>query len=153
MSDLPEAWQAITIHQLLTHTSGIPNSTNSSENARVDRTRATPQQLIGLVADKPLDFKPDTNWHYSNTGYILLGTIMEKISGQSYADFLQTNIFEALGMRDSGYDRANILKERASGYEITDGHIANADFIDMSVPFSAGGSIPRLRIYTAGMKH
>ena len=62
------------------------------------------------------------------------------ISGQSCADFLQANIFEALGMRDSGYDSAkDILKERASGYEITDGHIANADFIDMSVPFSAGG--------------
>jgi CubicO group peptidase (beta-lactamase class C family) len=139
ISGLPAAWQAITIHQLLTHTSGIPNSTNSSENARVDRTGATPQQLIGLVADKPLDFKPGTNWNYSNTGYILLGTIVEKISGQSYADFLQANIFEALGMRDSGYDRAkDILKERASGYEITDGHIANADFIDMSVPFLCG---------------
>lgn len=140
VSDLPAAWQAITIHQLLTHTSGIPNSTNSSENARVDRTGATAQQLIGLVADKPLDFAPGTNWNYSNTGYILLGTIVEKISGQFYADFLQANILEPLGMRDSGYDRAkDILKERASGYEINDGHIANADFIDMSVPFSAGG--------------
>ncbi len=140
MSDLPASWQAITIHQLLTHTSGIPNSTNSSENTRIDRTGATPQQLIGLVTDKPMDFKPGTRWNYSNTGYILLGMIVEKISGQSYADFLQANIFEALGMRDSGYDIAkDILKERASGYEITDGHIANADFIDMSVPFSAGG--------------
>jgi CubicO group peptidase (beta-lactamase class C family) len=139
LSGLPEAWQPITIHQLLTHTSGIPNDT-SPENAGIDRTGATPQQLIGLVADKPLDFKPGTNWNYSNTGYILLGTIVENISGQSYADFLQTNIFAPLGMRDSGYDRAkDVLKERASGYEITDGHIANADFIDMSVPFSAGG--------------
>ena len=139
LSGLPAAWRAINIHQLLTHTSGIPNSSNSSESARIDRTGATPQQLIGLVADKPLDFAPGTNWNYSNTGYILLGMIVERISGQSYADFLQTNIFEPLGMRDSGYDRAkDILKERASGYEITGGHIANADFIDMSVPFSAG---------------
>ncbi len=140
MPDLPAAWQAITIHQLLTHTSGIPNSTNSSENDRIDRTGATPQQLIGLFTDQPLDFEPGTNWNYSNTGYILLGTIVEKISGQSYANFLQANIFGPLGMRNSGYDRAkDVLKERASGYEITDGHIANADFIDMSVPFSAGG--------------
>jgi CubicO group peptidase (beta-lactamase class C family) len=140
LSGLPVAWQAITIHQLLTHTSGIPNYTNSSESPRIFRTGATPQQMIGLVADKPLDFAPGSNWSYSNTGYILLGMIVEKVSGQSYADFLKTNIFEPLGMKDSGYDRArNILKERASGYEIIDGHVANADFTDMSVPFSAGG--------------
>ena len=140
LSGLPQAWQAITIHQLLTHTSGVPNSTNRTENAQRDRTGATPQQMIALVADKPLDFSPGTNWNYSNTGYILLGMIVEKISGQSYADFLKTNILEPLGMTDSGYDRATeILKERASGYELVDGHMANADFVDMSVPFSAGG--------------
>jgi len=140
LSGLPPAWQPITIHQLLTHTSGIPNYTSSPEIAKIDRTGATPQQMIELVADKPLDFTPGANWSYSNSGYILLGMIVEKISGQSYADFLKTNILEPLGMRDSGYDRAkDILKERASGYEIIDGHIANADFIDMSVPFSAGG--------------
>jgi len=140
LAGLPTAWQSITIHQLLTHTSGIPNSTNASENARVDRTGATPQQLVELTADKPLDFTPGTNWSYSNTGYILLGIIVEKISGQSYADFLKSNIFEPLQMRDSGYDGAkDVLSERASGYEMIDGHIANADFLDMSVPFSAGG--------------
>jgi CubicO group peptidase (beta-lactamase class C family) len=140
LSGLPTAWQAITIHQLLTHTSGIPNYTSSPENAKINRTGATLQQMIGLVADKPLDFTPGTNWSYSNTGYILLGMVVEKISGQSYADFLKTNIFEPLGMRTSGSDRPrDILKERASGYEIIDGHITNADFIDMSVPFSAGG--------------
>lgn len=140
LSGLPRAWQAITIHQLLTHTSGIPNSTNRTENARIDRTGATPQQMIALVADKPLDFAPGTKWSYSNTGYFLLGMIVEKVSGQSYADFLRTNIFEPLEMKNSGYDRArDILKERASEYELIDGHIANADFIDMSVPFSAGG--------------
>jgi len=96
--------------------------------------------MIGLVRDKPLDFTPGTNWSYSNTDYILLGMIVEKVSGQSYADFLKANIFEPLGMKDSGYDRAaDILKQRASGYQILHGQVANADFIDMSVPFSAGG--------------
>jgi CubicO group peptidase (beta-lactamase class C family) len=137
---LPAAWQAITIHQLLTHTSGIPNSTDGSRNADRDRIGATPQQIIGHVAEKLLDFKPGTNWKYSNTGYVLLGMVIEKTSGLSYADFLKTNIFEPLGMRDSGYDRAkDIIKERASGYDVIDGQIMNADFIDMSVPFSAGG--------------
>ena len=140
LSALPSAWQAITIHQLLTHTSGAPNSTDSSGNSESDRIGATPQQVIGHVAEKPLDFKPGTNWKYSNTGYVLLGMVIEKTSGLSYANFLRTNIFQPLGMRDSGYDKArDILKERASGYEFIDGHITNADFIDMSVPFSAGG--------------
>ena len=140
MTGLPAAWQAITVHQLLTHTSGIPNYTSSPEIGKLDRTGATPKQMIELVADKPLDFAPGTNWSYSNTGYILLGMIIEKISGQSYADFLKTNIFEPLGMSDSGYDTArNIIKERASGYDMIDDHLANADFIDMSIPFSAGG--------------
>lgn len=140
LDGLAVAWQAITVHQLLTHTSGIPNYTSSPEIARINRTGATPQQMIELVLEKPLDFMPGRNWSYSNTGYVLLGMIIEKISGQSYADFLKTSIFEPLGMRDSGYDRAKeILKERASGYQIIDGHTANADFIDMSVPFSAGG--------------
>jgi len=140
LSDLPAAWRAITIHQLLTHTSGIPNNTSSPDGATRDRIGATPRQLIGPVTDRPLDFPPGTNWNYSNTGYVLLGMIVEKVSGQSYADFLKINIFEPLEMTNSGYDTAReILKERASGYEVIDGHIANADFIDMTVPFSAGG--------------
>ena len=140
LSGLPVAWQAITVHQLLTHTSGIPNSTESSENTKSDHTATSPQRIIRPAVEKPLDFPPGTNWNYSNPGYVLLGMIIEKISGQSYADFLKTNIFEPLGMKNSGYDRArDILKERASGYQIIDGHIANADLFDMNLPFSAGG--------------
>ncbi len=137
---LPTSWQQITIHQLLTHTSGIPNYTSSPEIAKLDRTGASPQQMIALVEDKPLGFTPGTNWSYSNTGYILLGMIIEKASGQSYADFLKSNVFGPLGMLDSGYDDARtVIRQRASGYDVVDGHLSNADFIDMSIPFSAGG--------------
>ena len=95
--------------------------------------------MIALVADKPLDFKPGTKWSYTNTGYILLGMIIEKVSGQSYNGFLKGNILDPLGATNSGYDQAtDILKERASGYQVKDGHLANADFIDMSVPYAAG---------------
>lgn len=139
LSSLPEVWQAITIHQLLTHTSGIPNYTSSPEFAKLRRTGATPQQMIALVADKPLDFKPGTKWSYSNTGYILLGMIIEKVSGQAYNDFFKKNILDPLGMTNSGYDQArDVVKERASGYQIRGGLIENADFIDMSVPYAAG---------------
>ena len=136
---LPETWQPITIHQLLTHTSGIPNYTSSPEIARIDRTGATPQEMVALVRDKPLDFQPGTKWSYSNTGYILLGMIIEKTSGLRYNDFLKKNILDPIGMSSSGYDRATeIIKQRASGYQTKEGRLENADFIDMSVPYAAG---------------
>jgi CubicO group peptidase (beta-lactamase class C family) len=140
LSDLPKAWQPLTVHQLLTHTAGIPNYPSYPQIKELNRTGATPRHLIAVVTEKPLEFKPGTKWAYSNTGYVLLGMIIEKISGQSYADFLQNNVFKPLRMVNSGYDRtADILKERASGYQIQNGHVINADFIDMSVPFAAGG--------------
>ena len=140
LSGLPSALQAITVHQLLTHTSGIPNYTDSPVIAKLNRTGATPQELISQVTDKPLDFKPGTQWKYSNTGYVLLGMIIEKVSGQTYENFLKTNILGPLAMTSSGYDSATpVIKERASSYQIKDGHMANAEFIDMTVPFAAGG--------------
>jgi len=102
LCSLPAARQPIPSIKLLTHTSGIPNYISSPEIARLDRTGATPRQMSDLVADKPLDFPPGTNWSASNTGYILLGMIVEKISGQSYADIRKTNIFAPLGMPESG---------------------------------------------------
>ena len=140
LSGLPEAWQSITVHQLLTHTSGIHNYTDSPQLKKLDRTGATPGESISLVKDRPLDFKPGTQWSYSNTGYLLLGMIIEKLSGQSYAEFAKRNIFDRLGMSNSGYDSAtDILKQRARGYDLQNRTIANAGFIDMSGPFSAGG--------------
>lgn len=140
--DLPAVWQPITLHQLLTHTSGIPNYTEGppSESA-LNHNSVTPRQTLDLVASKPLDFAPGTKLHYSNTGYTLLGMVIEKVSGIPYADFLQKNIFTPLGMANSGYDTAaKILPQRASGYmRDGKGHITNSDFIDMNGPFAAGG--------------
>ncbi len=140
VTGLPEAWQAITIHELLTHTSGIPNYPSFPQIEKLNRTGATPWELLAVAASKPLEFKPGAKLTYSNTGYVLLGMVIEKISGQSYAVFLQENIFKPLGMLKSGYDNAaTVLGERASGYQIKHGHVSNADFIDMSIPFAAGG--------------
>jgi len=141
LSDVPDTWREVTVHQLLTHTSGVPNPDyGSKQSANIQRMGATPREAVAQVSNQPLDFNPGTNWSYSNTGYILLGILIEKLSGQTYADFLESNIFHPLGMTDSGYDRAaEILKARASGYDINHGHVTNADFIDMSGPFSAGG--------------
>jgi len=139
--DLPPAWQKITLHQLMTHTSGIPNY---AEMPKVDhilnRTGASLRDLVDLAATKPLEFTPGTQLHYTNTGYTLLGMVIEKLSGTTYAEFLEKNIFVPLGMKDSGYDvQSMILPNRASGYiREKDGRIVNADFIDMSIPNAAG---------------
>ena len=141
LPSLPRMWQAMTIHQLLTHTSGVPNPDyKGHQYATIQRTGATPEELVAFVADQPLEFKPGTGWNYTNTGYIVLGMIIEKTSGKSYAEFLKNNIFEPLIMSNSGYDtETDILKKRASGYQLRNGELANANFIDMSTPFSAGG--------------
>jgi D-alanyl-D-alanine carboxypeptidase len=140
VSDLPESWREITLHQLLTHTSGIPNYAEMPRVDRVlNRTGATPRDLIEVAATKPLEFKPGTQLHYTNTGYVLLGLVIEKVSGLSYGDFFQKNIFMPLGMKSSGYDvQSAILPERASGYMREKGQVVNADFIDMSIPNAAG---------------
>lgn len=138
---LPESWKPITLHQLLTHTSGIPNYPDMTPRAKeLERLHATPREMLEIAATKPLEFKPGTQLHYSNTGYILLGMAIEKILGQTYAEFLKKNIFDPIGMAHSGYDdQAAILSSRASGYSVRDGQTINATFGDMSFPFSAGG--------------
>lgn len=140
VTELPESWRAITLHQLLTHTSGIPNYPGIPRVEQVlDRTGATPRELVEVAATKSLEFKPGTQWRYTNTGYVLLGMVIEKVSSMSYGEFLQRNIFTPLGMVNSGYDnQSTILSERAAGYMLKDGHLRNADFIDMSIPYAAG---------------
>jgi CubicO group peptidase (beta-lactamase class C family) len=92
-----------------------------------------------LYRDKALEFEPGTKWNYSNSGYLLLGYLIEKISGQSYEQFLRDKIFHPLGMKNSGVDsNAAIIPRRASGYSPTPKGPVNAEFIHMSVPHAAG---------------
>lgn len=141
LADLPPEWQQITIHQLLTHTSGLPEYTSPPEIEKTfNLTGATPQQLVDLVKQQPLRFSPGTKLLYSNTGYLLLGMIIEKVSRQDYPTFLKQNIFIPLQLNQTGYDfRADILPERASGYRIRNGRVENAGYVDASIPFAAGG--------------
>lgn len=139
LPDSPAAWGEITVFHLLTHTSGIPNFTSFPDFASTQANRAGLDDLIRRFQGKPLDFAPGTQWNYSNSGYVLLGAVIQKVSGQSYAQFLDEHFFEPLGMRSTGYDyNALILPLRASGYTYTNGYFSNAAFTDMSVPFSAG---------------
>jgi D-alanyl-D-alanine carboxypeptidase len=140
-SEAPPAWSKITLRHLLTHTSGIPTYTAlPGFFEREARQPHTPEELIKLTRDKPLDFEPGSKYAYDNSGYILLGAVVEKVSGQHYADYVQQHIFGPLGMIGSGYDDAErIITGRASGYERgPDATWRNAKFLDMTVPFAAG---------------
>jgi CubicO group peptidase (beta-lactamase class C family) len=139
MPDAPAAWDKITIFHVLTHTSGIPSLTSFPDFRSREAQAMTPQQLVEWFRDKPLEFEPGTKWNYSNSGYILLGYLIEKVSGQSYVDFLQQNIFTPLGMKDSGYDsNSTVIAHRAAGYAPGKDGPENAGFVHMSIPFSAG---------------
>jgi CubicO group peptidase (beta-lactamase class C family) len=136
LEDCAETWGDITIHQLLTHTSGIHSMTDMPDFAEWMTLPATPKTLVEYFMDEPLDFEPGTDWYYSNSGYILLGLIIEAASGQSYRRFLTENIFEPLRMENTGYDvNTSVLTNRARGYASP---TRNADYINMSVPYSAG---------------
>jgi CubicO group peptidase (beta-lactamase class C family) len=137
--DAPATWEKITLQHLLGHTSGIPNYTAIPDFERMSAWRATPEELVKRVQDSPLESQPGAEMRYSNTGYVLLGMVIEKASGSSYATFLKENIFEPLGMKDSGYDEnALILPQRAAGYSPRSGGVANATYVDMTTPFAAG---------------
>jgi len=140
VADSPAAWQDITIHHLLTHTSGIPNFTGFSDYQKTMRETVTPVELVARFKDRPLDFPPGSKFKYSNSGYEVLGVIVEKVSGEKYEDYLKKHVFDPLDMQATGYDHDTaIIKHRASGYERgKDGKIRNAEYIDMSIPYSAG---------------
>jgi CubicO group peptidase (beta-lactamase class C family)/uncharacterized protein YneR len=139
LPEAPGAWDSVTIFHLLTHTAGIPSITDFPEYPRLEPFPLTSRQIVMLFRDRPLEFQPGERMQYSNSGYILLGHLVEKVSGESYPDFLQENIFRPLGMKDSGYDsNSEIIPRRARGYSPSSKGPVNAGFIHMSIPFSAG---------------
>jgi CubicO group peptidase (beta-lactamase class C family) len=139
LPDAPAAWDKMTIFHVLTHTAGIPNFTSFPDYTSTEAISTTPEKLVARFRDKPLDFQPGEKWNYSNSGYVLLGYLIERISGQSYEKFVQENIFTPLGMKDSGYDsNSAVISHRASGYTPGPNGTVNAGFVHMSIPFSAG---------------
>jgi len=139
LPDAPAAWDKVTIFHLLTHTSGIPSFTGFPDFQSLNAIATTPEKLVARFRDKPLEFQPGEKWNYSNSGYALLGYLIEKISSQSYASFVQQNLLDPLGMKNSGYDSSTaILPARASGYVPGPAGPQNADYCHMSIPFSAG---------------
>ena len=141
LPDYPKATgDIITTHHLLTHTSGIPNYTSFPGFFKNDsRDPYTPTEFIDTFSEMELEFTPGEKFSYSNSAYFLLGVLAEKISGKTYEQMLQDNIFIPLNMKDSGFDHhATILKNRATGYEKNGSEFVNSRYLDMTIPYAAG---------------
>jgi CubicO group peptidase (beta-lactamase class C family) len=139
LPDAPAAWDKMTIFHVLTHTAGIPIFTSFADYQPTEALPTTPEKLVARFRDKPLEFEPGEKWNYSNSGYVLLGYLIEKISDESYEKFVQENIFTPLGMKDSGYDsNSAVIARRAAGYAPSPNGPLNAGFVHMSIPFAAG---------------
>jgi CubicO group peptidase (beta-lactamase class C family) len=138
IKDYPTHGHKITIHHLLTHTSGIKSYTSMSSFIEKARQDMNPDDLIDEFKNQPMDFAPGEKWLYNNSAYVILGHIIETISGGSYEDFVQKNIFDPLGMSSSYYgSHSRIIKNRAYGYQQRD-EVVNADYLSLTLPYSAG---------------
>ena len=115
--DYPTQGKKITVEHLLTHTSGIKSYTGMAEwTPEVHRKDFTPTALVDFFKNQPMDFEPGTQYKYNNSGYVLLGYIIEKVSGQSYSAYINDHIFKPWGMQQSYYgDTQQVIKNRASG--------------------------------------
>jgi D-alanyl-D-alanine carboxypeptidase len=139
LPDYPTQGKTITIEHLLTHTSGIQSYTDKPDFFGVMRKDLTPAQLIETFRNDPMKFEPGAQWAYNNSGYILLGAILEKVSGMPYAEYLKKNVYPRAGLTHTYYgDNATIIPKRVPGYANEGGSLVNAAYLSMSLPYSAG---------------
>lgn len=132
----PAAWAPVTVQDLLIHASGIPDFIGFGDFPSVIGQAATVAQLIARFKGLPLNFVPGSQWSYSNSGYVLLGYLIERLSGMSFADFVQTAILDPLDLHDTGYDsNSPALPQHATGY-LSPG--VKPVFLDMSEFYAAG---------------
>jgi CubicO group peptidase (beta-lactamase class C family) len=139
LPEYPSHGQHITIRHLLTHTSGIKGYTELPEFADLMKLKKPVETLVTLFGEKPLDFKPGEALVYNNSAYFLLGLIIEKVSGQSYADFVKANLFDKVGMPGSYYCSESALHHHhAHGYDTDNGTLVLKGYISHVWPYSAG---------------
>jgi CubicO group peptidase (beta-lactamase class C family) len=140
LPEAPPEWADIRIHHLLTHTSGIRDY---GYEASYDTRRAvTETELVRMACAQPLEFLPDERYSYSNTGYLLLGAILDRVGGRHYSEVLRERIFEPLGMKSARLiDEAAIVPHRAAGYRLKDGHVANQQWVAPEQNTTADGSL------------
>ncbi len=139
--DFPKA-DSVTIHMLLTHTSGIKNYTELEEFWKIMTLPIQKDSMVSIIKKQPFDFSPGTSWHYSNSGYFLLGYIIEKVTAESYSEYLLKNVIHKAGLKNTSVNRWDtILANRAKGYQKTPNGWINTIYISMEAPYSAGAII------------
>ncbi|MBA3682601.1 MAG: beta-lactamase family protein [Bacteroidetes bacterium] len=129
----------ITIHHLLTHTSGIKDFTKMKSLRDISQKEMTPKMMTDFFKNEPVDFIPGEKFEYNNSGYFLLGYIIEIVSGETFENFIKKHIFEKVGMKQSYYasDR-QVINKRAYGYQKKESGYVNKTIINFSIPFSSG---------------
>ena len=139
LPDYPVQGHRVTVRHLLNHTSGIQTFTSTRgyrENMPLDRSHA---EVLAWFQDQPFNFAPGEDYRYNNSGYYLLGMVIEKVSGQSYEGYLKEKVFEPLGLTDTHYDLARkIIKRRSEGYSRSFQGLVHAPYLSMHLPFAAG---------------
>ncbi len=142
VDDLPGEWLSVTIRQLLTHTSGIPDYEQIA-GYDIYQHRLLPQEVVKIAHSQPMDFKPGQGWNYSNTGYYLLSMLLERIEGRPLGDVLEDRIFRPLGMHQTGMvDSETVIPLRASGYWANRaGELINRPAMEASSTLGAGGLV------------
>jgi CubicO group peptidase (beta-lactamase class C family) len=131
-------WDSVSVRHLLTHTSGVPDYTDSLIDLRKDYTE---EQLVRVAATQPLDFPAGTSWSYSNTGYLLLGVLIHRVTGRFYGDVLQELLFSPLGMHTRVISEADIVPNRAAGYRLVKGQVKNQEWVSPSLNTTADGAL------------
>ena len=139
LPDYPTQGAKITIEHLLTHTSGIRDYTSIKDTVQRGKMDFTPAEMISYFQNQPMRFAPGTRYEYSNSNYFLLGYIIEKITGKTYQQYLEDNLFRPVGMSNSFYgNNTKIIKNRAAGYTKAEKGLENAATISMTQPYAAG---------------
>jgi len=131
--------QQVRIRHLLSHTSGIPSYTTPEFMSNGVRDPFDVASLVKEFSDRDLLFEPGERWSYSNSNYILLGAIVESVTGERYEDALRTRVLDPLGLQNTGYEHnSDILERQAAGYVKTWGGYSRALYLDTGVPYAAG---------------
>lgn len=130
----------VTIHQLLNHTSGIPSYTGLPNFFQdISRNPYTVTDFVKKFTSGDFEFEPGTKWNYNNSGYFLLGAIIERVTGKPYEQVLKERILDPVGMKNTGYDHSDtLIAKRAAGYERRPAGFINAPYLDMGLPYAAG---------------
>ncbi len=150
LPDYNTGGRAISVRRLIDHTSGIRSYTEMPVFGELSMRRLPRDTLVALIQAEPLDFEPGTALIYNNSGYFLLGLIIEKVSGQRYESYLSEHVFGPLGMRDSHYcSETAVRARRAHGYAATPGGIVRAAYLDHTWPYAAGSLCSSVEDLTA----